>query len=208
MRIFFALLSLFLAHSTIAQENIFLHPDRERWTNDVFVLFDHTFLSKSAVLSAYKEGRRTDIPALELQDNDIERAYGLLPELSTGRLTNDESARTKLGRYLILRTKSIAASERIARSLATRPDVLYSSVSTSAKPSASCPSGSSDPPLVQVSESKTWGFSIVRASSAWNYARGHSYIGMADFGSDPNHDDLKPFSGNNYIKGLFTESCG
>jgi hypothetical protein len=100
---------------------------------------------------------------------------------------SNESAREKLGRYLFIRAKNSVAAEAIARSLAIRHDVVQVGIDTLVETSAGCGGAT----LVQVSESKTWGFSKVRASSAWNYARGHSFVGIADLGSDPNNEDLR-----------------
>lgn len=189
------------------QENIYLAPEKEKRTTSIFVLFEQGVAPKSDILTAFGENRRSDIAIEQLRDTDIKRAYDILPTLKAGPQIGGESARDRLGRYIVLGTKSKASAERIARSLATRDDVLYVTIGTEPHIAAGCPTpGASNPPLVPVSESKTWGFSMVRAASAWNYVRGHSYIGIADFGgSDPNHDDLKPFNGNSYIKGNLHE---
>lgn len=184
MRLTLAGVILFVCCLAHGQDNIYLAPEKEKWTTSIFVLFEQGVAPKSDILTAFGENRRSDIAIEQLRDTDIKRAYDILPTLKAGSEIGGESARDRLGRYIVLGTKSKASAERIAKSLATRDDVLYVTIGTEPHIAAGCPTGASDPDLVPVSESKTWGFSMVRAASAWNYARGHSYIGIADFGGE------------------------
>jgi len=189
------------------QENLFLPADEENWTTSLFVLFEEGSETKEEIIAAIEQNRRSDIAVEELRDQEIRTANELLPTARRESGDGAESARDRLGRYIVLDTTSKTAAERIARKLARRSDVIYVTVGSKPRLASGCGSISANPPLIQVSESKTWGFNMVRASSAWYYARGHSHIGVADFGgSDPNHNDLKPFNGNSYIKGNLHEN--
>ena len=117
-----------------------------------------------------------------------ERASGeLLAEIEA----DPDSPRARLERYVVFRYPAQANLEAIREALLRNPHVLAVEENlpldlASTNPNDPMfPSTGSTPP-----DQYQWGSFTLNLPNAWDYTRGHAYVGIVDTGIDPTHPDL------------------
>lgn len=115
-----------------------------------------------------------------------------------------ESARSKLGRYLIVHYPDDTDLSVIFESFKNDPDIIFFGVEeiesngSELRPVLSAGGGQ---PIIE--EDKLWGFDEMQAGEAHEYQYGHAFIGVADQGLDPTHTKFQDYDGNTWKEGNF-----
>jgi subtilisin family serine protease/PKD repeat protein len=117
-----------------------------------------------------------------------ERARGpLRDEIEADR----ESPRARLERYIVLRYPASANLESIRKALLKDPHVVsveenrrFELAATPTDPMFAPANGSTPPGQYQ------WGSYMLNLPDAWDYTKGHAYVGTVDTGIDTLHPDL------------------
>lgn len=160
----------------------------------------------NAILARARTGATSGFDVRAIDGPQLRSVRRMFPsdryEIDRGETTvGEESARSKLGRYLVVEyERGIDIVEKTA-ALRNDSEVEAVHVDELMQSSASCVGGSSV--VSYISFSKTWGFSKVRASQGWAYSTGHAYIGHMDLGVEMLNADIKDFNGNTYLFGNF-----
>ena len=110
-----------------------------------------------------------------------------------------------LQRYIVLTFPSVVDLDRVAQALERNPNVLWTGKNWLGELSATEPNdpffddnpgGGSRPP-----EQHQWGSYSLHLPEAWDYTKGHSYVGIVDIGIDTDHPDLRPFDASGHFIG-------
>lgn len=159
-----------------------------------------------AVVESHRQGR--ELPAglaaggrpASVRFALVERARGRAKELLEA---DPESPRARLERYLVLTFPANANLDAIQKALERNPHVLHVERNHLFELHVT----PSDPlfPVAAAPSDHQWGSHILNLSSAWDYAKGHSYIGVLDTGLQKLHPDLAPFLSGIYQGGNFRE---
>ena len=114
-----------------------------------------------------------------------------------------DSTRARLERYLLMRFPPNADLDAIQTALERDPNVLHVERNLLFRFHVTTPS---DPlfPVAGGPADHQWGSHLLNLGSAWDYAKGHAYIGLIDTGLQVTHPDLRPFSSaGTYLGGNF-----
>lgn len=125
------------------------------------------------------------------------------------RLDPEEPA-AKLRRYIVLSYPKAADFDAISLALEVNPHVAwvgpvrYAEIST-VEPNdprfAEDPDGDGIP---RPAEEHQWGSYALGLPAAWEYTKGHAYVGVLDTGIDADHEDLQALdASNNFLGGNF-----
>ncbi len=132
------------------------------------------------------------------------RASGKIAE---GYRLEPDSPGAQLQRYVVLTYPADANLEAIQEALERNPHVEWVGPVRYAELSVEPndprfddnPGGIARPP-----EDHQWGSYALSLPQAWNYSKGHAYVGVLDTGIDADHEDLWPFDNfGNYTGGNF-----
>lgn len=130
----------------------------------------------------------------------VHRAQGRLKELLQA---HPDSPRARLERYLRFTYPEGANLEAIQAALERNPNVLYVERNLPFKLHAS----PSDPlfPNTGNPVNYQWGSHLLNFPAAWDYAKGHAYVGLVDTGVQVSHPEIRAFSldGQSYQGGNF-----
>ncbi|MCF6264630.1 MAG: S8 family serine peptidase [Xanthomonadales bacterium] len=134
---------------------------------------------------------------------------GQLFSSAKNKRVDEESAREKLGRYLVIGFPDGVDLEAIFDAMKNNPDIAYVSVMDKRETHVNIKTDNQqdlmtqnqDPP--DITEDRFWGFNKMKAAQAHNYVKGHSYIGVTDLGISTSHPDLIDYSGNTWKGGNF-----
>lgn len=134
-----------------------------------------------------------------------DRARGAVAEAH--RLDPEDPA-AKLQRYVILSYPEVVDLDAVARALERNPHVEWVGPVRYAEISAVEPNDprfDDDPGGVpRPPEEHQWGSYALGLPDAWEYTKGHAYVGVLDTGIDADHPDLRALDGaNNYLGGNF-----
>lgn len=112
-----------------------------------------------------------------------------------------------LQRYVVLSYPAVVDLDALAAALRRNPFVEWVgknlAVDVSVEPNDPLfddnPGGTSRP-----ADDHQWGSYALHLPEAWDWAKGHAYVGVVDIGIDADHPDLRPFdSSGNYVGGNF-----
>jgi len=176
--------------------------DPSNWNSTFYVLLkDDASLKKTQKTIEKIMAKDTlDIPLGAFKKHLPVSVSTFLPMgLSKKNDKDKEDARSKLGRYLIVRYYENDDLSAIFNALKTDPDVAYFSVDEITP----VISHHQDDFTGTITEDISWGFDFVRANQAHFYQQGHALIGIADLGLDQNHVEFTDYSGNTWLGGNF-----
>ncbi len=158
--------------------------------------------------------RRQPLPAGLGAGNPRNVKFGLAHRAS-GRMrelleADPESPRARLERYLVFTYPEGSNLDAIQLALELNPHVLHVernyrlrfhvSPSDPLFPVPTCPVG----PCSPNPQDYQWGSHSLNLPAAWEFAKGHSYIGLIDVGIEVDHPDLRAFDASgNYVGGNF-----
>jgi len=114
-----------------------------------------------------------------------------------------ESARSKLGRYIILEFPASVDVRAVLDDLRSDELVEYALLNDTMKVHTSC--DIEDFPATPITTSRDYARNAINAPAAWAFQQGHTYVAVLESGIDPNHPDHVQFSGSNYSGGNFLE---
>jgi len=203
------LISLCLAASGEASPNDPSVADDDRIPVFYVLLEDDRNYQKSdEVIARARSGDRSGFAVSALNDQNLRHVRRIFPssrydDERRNFTEGEESARSKLGRYLVVAFERGSNIDEIESELDADPVVEAVYVDRIIKSSSVCDNPEPSTPDSYTSFSKTWGFTKVRASQGWAYATGHAYIGIVDLGVEMENADIKDFSGNTYLFGNF-----
>jgi serine protease len=147
-----------------------------------------------AVVENHRRGLKLSIAAGAARPLDVKTA---LAHRAQGRIREEieadpDSPRARLERYLLLKFPANADLDSIQAALERDPHVLHVERNSFFKLHVS----PSDPlfPVAGTPADHQWGSHLLNLGSAWDYAKGHAYIGLIDTGLQVTHPDLRPFS--------------
>jgi subtilisin family serine protease len=149
--------------------------------------------SPEEVVDSARQGR--GLPG-ELGVGSPKAVRFLLPDRLTGTarqrlLSNPESPRARLERYIVLTYPESAPLDVIQSALRAHPWVLH------VEPNLSLPLAvmPSDPLMKKQADPTTyqWGSELLKLPAAWDRITGHAYIGITDTGLEVQHPDLRAF---------------
>lgn len=122
---------------------------------------------------------------------------------------NPDSPEAILQRYVVLTYPPVVNVDEVAFALEINPNILWVGKNTLAQLSVTEPNdplfndnpggGPPRPP-----EQHQWGSYALHLHEAWDYTKGHAYVGIVDTGIDTDHPDLRAFDASgNFIRGNF-----
>jgi len=169
---------------------------------------DRNYQKSDEVIARARSGDRSGFAVSALNDQNLRDVRRIFPssrydDARKNFTEGEESARSKLGRYLVVEFERGSDIDEIESELNADPMVEAVYVDRLIKNSAVCDLEEPSTPDSYTSFSKTWGFNKVRASQGWAYATGHAYIGVVDLGVEMVNADIKDFSGNTFLYGNF-----
>jgi len=126
---------------------------------------------------------------------EIDRHISTLPELSP------ESPDALLLRYLVLTYPIEVDLEIVKKKLRQNPVVLHVEENSrghlSVIPNDPLFSSTDDLGNARPPNQYQWGSYSLKLPAAWDYNKGHAYVGVVDGGVDTTHPDLQPFNAGN-----------
>lgn len=206
-------LSLFFLQPALCAQNKHKPPsaDRDLWTDQLTVLLaDDADARKTGTIiekMLARDFQNMPIAAFKkYQPVSVSTVLSTLESTKQKKSSKEaESAREKLGRYLVVNYSSGIDIEAVFAELKADPAVLYVSISEyidagiSVTPSSVIQTTDS----TIITENKFWGYNKMRAGPAANYVHGHATIGVLDLGIDMQHPEFIDYTGNTWRGGNY-----
>jgi len=147
-----------------------------------------------AVVESHRKGLGLSVGAGAARPLDVKPA---LAHRAQGKAREEiaadpESPRARLERYLIMKFPANANLDAVQAALERDPHVLHVERNRLFRLHVT----PSDPlfPVAGSPPDHQWGSHLLNLGSAWDYAKGHAYIGLIDTGLQVTHPDLRAFS--------------
>jgi hypothetical protein len=179
---------------------------------ELIVLLDHGPAAPTPEAVVESAHARRPMPGATAIGNPIaarfvisERARGAARERT---IEDPEHPAAVLQRYVVLTYPSVVDLDQVAAALEMHPDVVWVGKNTLMGLSVTEPNDPffNDNPggVLRPPEQHQWGSYSLRLHEAWDWARGHAYMGIVDTGIDVDHPDFRPFDASgNFLGGNY-----